>query len=369
MMGATLLARSSRPVAPSHHHHHRRALTVVAFRNSNNSNNSSNKSSGDPSSSSAAPTVAATTASPPPPPATVAFLTTAGATLTPEESASLARVLELSPPGGSSSGSSSGSSTGTASATAPPKPPTAAAALASDPMAEHLMHTIASAAEHASAPDLALLEGAVLAAEQLFMAQQQQQQQQGVGGTTTTTTSTVSALEAATRPQAVAAFAQAATSWQPVFASSGGWPRLLFIPVPEFFLGTAASSSSSTSGSGASGSGAQQPFDVLTELGPLTTHFYGERRWNGSTVLEYEVSSVRIEWVGGGQRGGDNNASSSSSSSSPPLGFTIKLPPPLRLKNALFFFAAAPGRWACARSRLGGTMLLRADPPAARRYA
>jgi hypothetical protein len=276
------------------------------------------------------PRPAPTTAAKPPPatttttaaPLPVKPLTTAGAALTAEESASLARVLELAP---------------TVAAAGP------AAAFPPAPLAAHLYQTLESAAEHASSPDLPLLEGAILAAEQLFLQQQQQQP----------ASSSSSPLAAATAPSSVATAARSVPLWQPVFASSGGWPRLLFIPVPEYFCGTGAAESSD-----------QPAFDVVTELGPLLTHFYGERRWSGGaaadggSVLEYEVRAVRLEWVG---------SNGSSSTAKPPAGVTIPLPPPLRLKNALSFFAVTP-RWACARSRLGGTMLLRADPPAGRKY-
>lgn len=268
-----------------------------------------------------APPTTTTTATAPLP---VKPLTTAGAALTAEESASLARVLELAP---------------TVAVAGP------AAAFPPAPLAAHLFQTLESAAEHASSPDLPLLEGAILAAEQLFLQQQQQQQQQPASS------SSSSPLAAATNPSTVAATSRSVPLWQPVFASSGGWPRLLFIPVPEYFVGC---------GTGAAEGGDDQQFpafDVVTELGPLLTHFLGERRWTGQgSVLEYEVRAVRLEWVGGND-----------SSSKPPPGITIPLPPPLRLKNALSFFAVTP-RWACARSRLGGTMLLRADPPAGRKY-
>jgi hypothetical protein len=288
-------------------------------------------------------------------------LTTSGAALTAEESASLARVLQLAP--------AATAAAAAAAASAPSPNPRAAPSFPPAPLQRHLLQTLESAAQHGASPDLPLLEGAILAAEQLFLQQQQQQQQQAqaqaqeevVDEDAPATAATANdPLAAATRPRAVAASARAAPRWQPVFASSGGWPRLLFIPVPEFFVGTSADPA------------ADGAFDVVTELpGNITTHFYGERRWGqqggageggggggGAHVLEYEVQKVRVEWTGGGGGG---------ASSALPPGVTIPLPGPLRLRNALAFFAATP-KWALARSRLGGTMLLRADPPAARKY-
>jgi hypothetical protein len=43
---------------------------------------------------------------------------------------------------------------------------------------------------------------------------------------------------------------------------------------------------------------------------------------------------------------------------------------PFRLSNALtFFYVDRAAGLACARSRIGGTMLLAADPPAGAKYA
>lgn len=57
---------------------------------------------------------------------------------------------------------------------------------------------------------------------------------------------------------------QGVGTWQPVFASAGGFPRLLFIPVFELFDLTASRS--------------EGRINIITELGAATTHFLGTCR-------------------------------------------------------------------------------------------
>lgn len=97
----------------------------------------------------------------------------------------------------------------------------------------------------------------------------------------------------------------------------------------------------------ASEDGGAGRINIVTELGPLTTHFLGTCAWSSASALDYCVDALRLD-LGG-------------------RSLTLPLPGPLRLRNTLTFFHAAPGL-ACARSRLGGTMLLAAEPEAGRRY-
>ncbi|GBF88286.1 hypothetical protein Rsub_00998 [Raphidocelis subcapitata] len=184
--------------------------------------------------------------------------------------------------------------------------------------------------------DLPLLEGAMLLAEQRH-------------------------LEAKRRGGEGAAGPRGVSVWQPVFASAGGFPRLLYIPVPEYFDLRAASDAAAAASDAAAaaaldaaadaasargGPPGKLPgaVDVVTELGPVTTHFLGACGWRGGEVFEYRIDSCRVEVPAWG------------------WGFTV----PFKLNNALTFvhFDGSAGL-GVARSRLGGTMLLAADPPAA----
>jgi hypothetical protein len=85
--------------------------------------------------------------------------------------------------------------------------------------------------------------------------------------------------------------------------------RLLYIPVPEYFDLRAASdaTASDATASDAPASDAVSPagggppealpsaVDVVTELGPVTTHFLGACGWRGDAALEYRISSCRVE--------------------------------------------------------------------------
>lgn len=149
---------------------------------------------------------------------------------------------------------------------------------------------------------------------------------------------------------------------QPVFASAGGFPRLLYIPVPEYFdmhralpdataisvssvTGSIDASSSADRASAAAGPGGR--INIITELGPLTTHFLGTCSWLDDTTFEYSINTLRLD-LGG-------------RSISLGLG-------PFKLENQLAFFMTTP-EFACARSKLGGTMLLAAEPSAGKAYA
>ena len=146
---------------------------------------------------------------------------------------------------------------------------------------------------------------------------------------------------------------------QPIFASAGGFPRLLYIPVPEYFDmhrslpdATAISSindsidASSSPDRSAAAAGPGGHINIITVLGPLTTHFLGSCKWLDSTTFEYSISTLRLD-LGG-------------RSVSVGLG-------PFKLENQLSFFLATP-ELACARSKLGGTMLLAAEPAQGKAY-
>jgi hypothetical protein len=153
------------------------------------------------------------------------------------------------------------------------------------------------------------LEGAMLAAEQAYL------------GTLGSHQGDASAPDTSTL--------QGTAMWQPMFASSGGFPRLLYIPVPEYFDLSRAQKDGT--------------IDIITELGPVTTHFLGTCSWSSPNDLEYAISKVLIEvgsWKG-----------------------TL----PFKLANRLCFFYAEDGV-ACARSKLGGTMLMVADPAGSAKY-
>jgi hypothetical protein len=156
--------------------------------------------------------------------------------------------------------------------------------------------------------DLQELEGAILATEQISLG-------------------ALSPSGSKPRPEP----ARGTAMWQPVFASSGGFPRLLYIPVPEYFDLTQ--------------SDASQSIDIITELGPITTHFLGECSWLNDTEFSYSIKQIKIDvgtWSG-----------------------TFGMP--AKLDNVLSFFYV-DGELACARSKLGGTMLLVADPEGSKKY-
>ena len=156
--------------------------------------------------------------------------------------------------------------------------------------------------------DLQELEGAVLATEQISLG-------------------ALSPLDSKPRPEP----ARGTGMWQPVFASSGGFPRLLYIPVPEYFDMTQ--------------SDVNQSIDIITELGPITTHFLGECSWLSDTEFSYSIKQIKVDvgsWSG-----------------------TFGMP--AKLDNVLSFFYVE-GDLACARSKLGGTMLLVADPAGSKKY-
>ncbi len=138
-----------------------------------------------------------------------------------------------------------------------------------------------------------------------------------------------------------------------MFASAGGFPRLLYIPVPEFFvLSGAAPCDAAGAGGGDSVQQLPGELDVVTELGPFVTHFLGRAGWSGPATLEYVVNALRICWRGSNS-----------------TGLTLTLPGWLHLKNALQFFVSdSTTGLAAARSALGGTMLLQREPPAGARY-
>lgn len=87
--------------------------------------------------------------------------------------------------------------------------------------------------------------------------------------------------------------------------------RLLYIPVPEYFdLSAAEGASNSQQGrisrlnAGPPGPRGKPPgnyasalglVDVLTELGPVTTHFLGPCLWADDQTFEYWVESCRVE--------------------------------------------------------------------------
>jgi hypothetical protein len=164
-----------------------------------------------------------------------------------------------------------------------------------------------AAKQHANHQEL---EGAMLAAEQAYLG-------------------TLGAHPGATGATLDTSALQATAMWQPMFASSGGFPRLLYIPVPEYFDLSRAQKDGA--------------IDIITELGPITTHFLGTCSWSSPHELDYAISKVLVEvgsWKGN---------------------------LPFKLANRLSFFYADDGV-ACARSKLGGTMLMVADPAGSAKY-
>eukprot|EP00877_Chromochloris_zofingiensis_P003255 jgi/Chrzof1/12930/Cz07g12210.t1 len=157
-----------------------------------------------------------------------------------------------------------------------------------------------------AARDLQALEGSILAAEQLYLGN-------------ISTSDHAATVMSTTCPKDIAV-------WQPIFASSGGFPRLLYIPVPEYF--------------DVSKGVDQNIIDIITELGPITTHFLGTCTWLSDTKLTYSINKLQVDVAG--------------------RSFTL----PFKLDNDLTFFLATE-EFACARSKLGGTMLLAANPDGA----
>lgn len=86
--------------------------------------------------------------------------------------------------------------------------------------------------------------------------------------------------------------------------------------------------------------------NIITELGPLTTHFLGSCSWIDDNTFAYSINTVRLD-IGG-------------RSISVGMG-------PFKLENELSFFLTTP-EVACARSKLGGTMLLAAEPSQGKAY-
>lgn len=91
---------------------------------------------------------------------------------------------------------------------------------------------------------------------------------------------------------------------------------------------------------------AEGAINIITELGPFTTHFLGSCRWLTGCDFQYAIDTVRIDF--GGR--------------------TLKVPlGPFKLQNVLTFFLVTR-ELAAARSKLGGTMLLQANPAKGQRY-
>lgn len=86
--------------------------------------------------------------------------------------------------------------------------------------------------------------------------------------------------------------------------------------------------------------------NIITELGPITTHFLGTCGWLNDTTFEYKINTVRLD-LGG-------------------RSFSFGMGP-FKLENELNFFLTTP-EVACARSKLGGTMLLAAEPSKGKAY-
>jgi hypothetical protein len=79
---------------------------------------------------------------------------------------------------------------------------------------------------------------------------------------------------------------------------------------------------------------------------PITTHFLGSCSWLSPSQFKYSIDTVRLDLGGNTFKFG--------------LG-------PLKLENVLTFFLVGKSL-ACARSQLGGTMLLAANPDAGGKY-
>lgn len=94
----------------------------------------------------------------------------------------------------------------------------------------------------------------------------------------------------------------------------------------------------------AAGPGGQ--INIITEMGPVVTHFLGSCSWLDTTTFEYKIHTVRLDLAG--------------------RSFSFGLGP-FKLENELSFFLTTP-EVACARSKLGGTMLLAAEPAKGKTY-
>jgi hypothetical protein len=86
--------------------------------------------------------------------------------------------------------------------------------------------------------------------------------------------------------------------------------------------------------------------NIITEMGPITTHFLGTCEWLDDTTFGYKINMVRLD-LGG-------------------RSFSFGMGP-FKLENELSFFLTMP-EVACARSKLGGTMLLAAEPSKGKAY-
>lgn len=96
----------------------------------------------------------------------------------------------------------------------------------------------------------------------------------------------------------------------------------------------------------AAAAGASGNINIITELGPITTHFLGSCGWLNDTTFEYKINTIRLD-VGGRS-----------------VSFGMG---PFKLENQLSFFLTTP-EVACARSKLGGTMLLAPEPAQGGKY-
>eukprot|EP00878_Enallax_costatus_P030786 GHUV01033576.1.p1 GENE.GHUV01033576.1~~GHUV01033576.1.p1 ORF type:complete len:122 (+),score=33.36 GHUV01033576.1:294-659(+) len=85
--------------------------------------------------------------------------------------------------------------------------------------------------------------------------------------------------------------------------------------------------------------------NIITELGPFTTHFLGTCKWLRDDAFSYSINKIRIDFDG--------------------RSFTI--PMFFKLDNELDLFLVTDDL-ACARSKLGGTMLLEANPSKGKKH-
>eukprot|EP00879_Flechtneria_rotunda_P004756 GHRR01005025.1.p1 GENE.GHRR01005025.1~~GHRR01005025.1.p1 ORF type:complete len:306 (+),score=95.72 GHRR01005025.1:226-1143(+) len=195
--------------------------------------------------------------------------------------------------------------------------------------------------------DLQQLEGAMLLAEQLHYAGSSS----GAGTQQGSLSPVNNVLVSSVSPQSV-------DIWQPIFASSGGFPRLLYIPVPEYFdmhralpdstpisAGNIDVNNASSTTAVVNQSHTEGAVNIITVLGPFTTHFLGTCQWLTDTDFEYKIKKIRVDF--GGR--------------------SLTIPIPVKFENVLTFFLVTP-ELACARSKLGGTMLLEANPSKGKKY-
>lgn len=104
---------------------------------------------------------------------------------------------------------------------------------------------------------------------------------------------------------------------------------------------------SSASSADASAVAAHTPgaINIITELGPFTTHFLGTCKWLRDDAFSYAIKKIRIDFAGR----------------------SFSFPMFFELENELEFFLVTDDL-ACARSKLGGTMLLEANPSQGKKY-